>query len=476
MRPAGRGGACTASQVVLIAGMLVGCAVQTPESRIAAVAGMTPGSWAATPEGRAGVDAQWIDRFGDRGLSSLVDEAMSNNYNLQVVAERVKRAEASSRLAGAAARPQVSAGLQGRKQEQRFTGLPFGGSSISESYGASVDTSWEIDLWGKIRAGHSAALGELQAAGYDLHAARISLGAQIAKAWFALQEANEQIALAKDGLRIRIDTEAATRERFNRALDGEGGSASQVRLAQTDVATAKADVALWEGERARVLRQIELLAGRYPKGRNLSSSGLPKLPPRPPAGLPSELLLRRPDILAAERRFAASGRRVDEARLAKYPSFSLNGSLGTSTDSLDEVLDSDFGIWSFGAGVVQPILTGGRLTEGQRIQESDERAALGDLQQTVLTAFGEVEQALALESYLARRTDALAEANRLAIAAAKSAEQDYVDGTGDFLTRLLADSRKIEVGRQLAGMRRLQLDNRVNLHLALGGSFSTKRK
>ena len=437
---------------------------------------MAPGSWAATPQGRAGVDGQWIDRFGDRSLSSLADEAMSNNFSLQVVAERVRRAEASARLAGAGARPQVSGGLRGSRQEQRFVGLPFGGSSTSESYGASVDVNWEIDLWGKIRAGRSAALGELQASGYDLHAARISLGAQIAKAWFALGEANEQIEIAKKALRIREDTETAVRDRFGRALDGEGGTASQVRLAQTDVATAKANVALWEGEREHALRQLELLVGRYPEGRNLSVKGLPGLPRRPPAGLPSELLLRRPDILAAERRLAASGRRVDEARLAKYPSFSLSGSLGTTTESLDRVLDSSFGVWSFGAGLVQPILTGGRLTEQQRIQESDERAALGDLQQTVLTAFGEVEQALVAEAYLARRTKALEDAIKLALEAAKSAEQDYVDGSGDFLTRLLAESRTIEVAGQLVGMKRIQLNNRVNLHLALGGSFSTKRK
>lgn len=459
-----------------VALVVSGCAVQAPDSKMASAATMAPGSWAATKPGRAGVDHDWVRRFGDRQLVSVVDEAMRNNLDMRVAAERVRRASATARLAGASARPQVGAGLNGRRQEQRFVGLPFDGSLTSDSYGASVDVNWELDLWGKVRAGQAAALGELQAVGYDLGSAQTSLAGQLAKAWFALGEANEQVALAQSALKIRKDTFDTIRDRFERAIDGEGGTASQVRLAQTDVASARAVLAQWEGVREQSLRQIELLAGRYPSGKNLSERGLPKLPPPPPAGLPSELLLRRPDILAAERRFAASGKRVEEARLAKYPSFSLSGSLGTATDSLSEVLDSNFGVWSLGAGVVQPIFTGGRLTEEQRIRESDERAALGTLQQTVLTAFGEVEQALVGETYLGRRYTAQLEAATLAEEAAVSAEEDYADGSVDVLTLLAAQTRRILTARELVTLKRIRLDNRVNLHLALGGSFNTKGK
>ena len=158
---------------------------------------MAPGGWAATKPGRAGVDHDWIRRFGDRQLVSMVDEAVRNNLDLQVAAERVRRAEATARFTGGSKLPQVNAGLEGRKQQQRFVGLPFAGSMISEAYGSSVDVNWEVDLWGRVRAGESAALGEMQATGYDLEAAQTSLAGQLAKAWFALGEANEQIELAK---------------------------------------------------------------------------------------------------------------------------------------------------------------------------------------------------------------------------------------------------------------------------------------
>lgn len=458
------------------AAVLSGCAVNTPDSRLGAVEDMAPGRWAATREARAGVDRDWVARFGDSRLKKLVHEGLANNYDLQAAAQRVNRAASVARISGAAGRPQASGSVDGRRQKQRFVGFPFGngGGLVSEAYGASVDVSWEVDLWGRIRAGQAADLAEWQAQGYELKAAQTSLAAQIAKAWFALGAANEQIGLAREALGIREGTAEVIRDRFERALQQEGGTASQLRLAQVDVATAKATLAQWEGEREAALRQIELLVGRYPDGTDLSRSGLPDLPGYPPAGLPSELLLRRPDILAAERRFAAAGKRIREAELAVFPSLSLNGSLGTATDTLKSVLDSDLGVWSYGGAVTQPILTGGRLRAEQEARRDGEREALARLQQTVLGAFGEVEQALVAERYLAKREAAAREAVRLAKEAAEAAQEDFADGNEDALTLFLAQSRQIESATQLVTLRRLRLDNRINLHLALGGDFKLR--
>lgn len=464
-------------RVIGLAGLVMltaGCAVQTPESRMGAVDSMARSGWAATPQGQAGVDRDWIGRFGDRGLKLLVNEAMNNNRSLQATAARVNRAAAAAKISGAAIRPISNGTLVGRNSEQKFVGFPFGGGQISESYGTSVDVSWELDLWGRVRAGQAADVAEWQAQGLEYNAAQTSLAAQIAKAWFALGETNEQIVLAQSALKIRQNTEEAIRDRFERALLAEGGTASQLRLAQVDVATAKANLAQWQGERESVLRQIELLAGRYPSGSDLSRKGLPALPGYPPAGLPSELLMRRPDVLAAERRFAATGKRIREAELAVFPSLTLNGSLGTSTDSLKNVLDSSFGVWSYGAAVSQPILTGGQLRAEQKARQAGEREALATLQQTVLTAFGEVEQALVAERYLARRAAASEEAVKLAKEAAESAAEDFADGSEDVLTLLLALTRKIDSASALVTLRRLRLDNRINLHLALGGDFKLR--
>ncbi len=461
-------------------GLLVlatGCGVAPPESRVAAVASMAPGSWSASRPARAGIDRNWIRRFGDPLLNKVVAAALANNLDLRVAAERVRRAEAVARLAGASRLPQGQGRFTATQSKQNFTGFPIPiGSTTSGTYGASLDINWELDVWGRVRAGQRAALADLQASGLDFQAVLTSLAAQVAKAWFALGEANDQIRLAVSVIEVREKIAGSVRERFMEALIEEGGLASQLRLAESDLATSRATLARWGAERERVLRQIELLVGRYPSGVPFTIHGLADPPPRPPAGLPSELLQRRPDILAAERRFAAAGSRREAARLARYPSFTLTGSRGTSTDSLREVLSSKFGVWSLAGGVVQPIFTGGRLKEEERLAASEERIALGQLQQTVLRSFGEVEQALVADVYYDKRIAAVKEAVELAREAAEAAVEDFADGAVDALTLLSAQGSAVQSAIDLVELRRLRLENRVDLHLALGGDFNLRGK
>jgi outer membrane protein TolC len=261
------------------------------------------------------------------------------------------------------------------------------------------------------------------------------------------------------------------RGRFELAAEEAGANASQLRLAETDVATAQANLSQREGERDQARRQLEILLGRYPSADLVGAAKLPKVPGFPPAGLPSELLLRRPDILASERRLAAAGRREDEARKAFYPSFSLTGSAGQSTSELNNIFDSGFGVWSIAGQAVQPILSGGALQSQLDTRTAEDKEALANLQQTVLTGFGEVETALAADRYLAERESSTGQALELASDGAESATRDFALGTGDVLTLLASENRRIELATQRLTLRRLRLDNRVNLHLALGGDF-----
>lgn len=449
-----------------------GCTAKPPESSIGLVSGRTPTSWSATKQAKAGVDSDWVKRFGDRRLTTIVNEALDWNWDMRIAAERVKRAGEAARVAGALAKPQVGLGMKGNKQKSIFVGFPFGGSQVSENYGLDLDVEWEPDIWGEARAARSASLAEWQAGGEDYRAARASLAAQVCKAWFALAEANEQVALAEEAVTIWVKTESAIRDRFERGLRVADGSASQLRLAQTDVASAKAELSKERGDLETARRQLELLAGRYPSARVTGRASLPRTPSSPPSGLPSELLLRRPDIIAAERRYSATVKRIKEAKLALFPSFKLTGSSGTTTESLDQVLNSNFGVWSIGADVFSPILTGGRIKSEIRVRNSNQREALATLHKTVLNAFGEVEQGLASERWLKRREGEIREARNLARDASKSAEDDYRDGNGDVLTLFVAQTRHIRLESQYTSLRRLRLTNRVNLHLALGGGFT----
>ena len=454
---------------------LYGCVGKPPGSSIDKVSGLAPSSWSATKQAQAGVSDKWISRFGDSRLNAMVREALAQNRDMRIAAERVLRAAETARISDAASRPQVRFSASATRQENVFVNFPFGGSFISNSYGVNTSVDWEPDVWGRARAGKSAALAEWQAGGEDYRAARASLAAQVCKAWFALAEANEQVTLAKEALSIRKKTEVAVRERFERNLTEEGGTASQLRLAQTDSASAQAELSGSQGDLELARRQLELLVGRYPAGKISANTRLPRIPSRPAAGLPSELLLRRPDILAAERRYTATVKKVKEAKLAVFPSFSLTGSVGTSTGELEEILNSDFGVWSIGANIAQPILNGGRVKAEIRTRRSTEREALATLHKTVLNAFGEVENALAAEHWLMRREGEIKKALNLAKEASTAAEDDFSDGNGDLLTLYTTQTRRIQLASQYATLRHTRLTNRVDLHLALGGGFSVSR-
>ncbi len=459
-----------------VALVLLGCAAVSPGSRIGGVG--APGVWAATREARAGIDRYWVRKIGGAELGGLVENAVGYNQDLRAAAARVERAAAEAKIAGAERLPSLGIGLNGRRSKQNFIGFPLGNggggvpSVISNQFGVSLNAAWEVDVWGRARAGQEAAIADAEARAYEYRAAQVSLAGQVTKAWLALGEANIQVALAEEGLAARRSLAAAVRERFERAIFDDGGSAAQVRLTEAEAANGAAILAQRKQERERTLRQLELLMGRYPSGKLAVSASLPPFPGSTPAGLPSELLLRRPDVLAAERELAASGRRVTERKLARFPSLSLTGSAGTTTESIRDLLKSDFGVWGIGGSLTQPIFEGGRITGQIERAQAVEREETAQLRKTVLDAFGEVEQALAAAVYLAERERAAERAAELAREAAVRASEEFSGGTGDVLTLIEAKTQQIETASQHAAIRRLRLENRVDLHLALGGDFT----
>ncbi len=461
--------------IVFLALLLAACVATSPESRMGEVSKDAPPRWSATPEAKAGIDTNWVRRIGGSRGETLVNQALAANPDMRVAAERVNRAIAAAKTAGSTRNPQVNAGVDAGRRKQNFVGFPFSGSgvpsSISENFGANMSVSWEPDIWGYNRAGESGLIAVAQAEEIAFRASRASLAAQVMRAWLALAEANEQIALAVETDELLKSTFDIVRDRYTNALADEGGSASQVRLAQSEIATNEALISLRKGEREQAIRQLEVLMGRYPKGAIQSAETLPKLPPMPPAGLPSELLLRRPDILEAERRFASSGSLVKQAKLTFYPSLKITASGGTTTDELRKIFNSDFGVWSLVGGLTQPIWAGGAIRSEYAKLTSDDRANLAKLQSTVLKAFGEVEQSLVAERFLAERELAITRAVKTAREAADAAASEYSGGTGDALTLITAQSNRISLQSQKVSLRRLRLDNRITLHLALGGDY-----
>ena len=422
----------------------------------------------------SGIDQKWVSDFGDRTLNSLIKEGKVSNLSLQAMSERLNQSKLKVKATRSQGLPQVGFGSNGTRQKTRFLGLNIPGLSTStyNSYNLSINTNWELDLWGRIKAARNADLSALEADYWNINDATASLAGQISKAYFAVLESQQQENLAKRALKTREEIKDAVKVRFASALTTEGGSATQLRLALSDIASAKTDLAQWQEESINAKRRLELLLGRYPSADLNAQKPLPNLSKRLPSKLPSELLLRRPDLRAAESRYTQSVYKNDEAARAIFPSISLTSSIGTTSTQLRDLLKSSFGIWSLGGAVTQSILSGGAVKAEKLARKSEAQARLVDLHDAVLKAFGEVEQSLTTEHFLRVKLKETKEAEKLAKDAYKSALTDYKQGLSDIQTVLNSEARVVQNSSRLITFSQMLLNNRVDLYLALGGDFT----
>lgn len=454
---------------------LAGCHASPPEAVTPELGFDLPDRWAAPAAAATGqIEDDWWRGFGSSGLAEAVATALEHNRNLRASAARLDAAAAQAVMAGAPLEPALDVGLDASRARRNFIGFPIPGggnvlSTTTTTLGVSLELSWELDLWGRLRAGESAALADVQAAAADLAAARTSVAGQTCKAWFAAAEAGAQLALAERTLDSFRRTATAVRDRYRRGVR----SALDAHLAAVNAANAEATVAQRREQLARVVRQLEILMGRYPAGL-IGMDGPDDAVvamPSVPAGLPADLLQRRPDLAAAERRLAASGARVDAARAALYPRLSLVASGGTSAQDSDDLLDRDFRVWSLLGNLMLPLWRGGALRADLARSQAAAAEALAHYADAVLRALAEVESALAAEADLERRERTLAEAAAHANDAATLARLRYEAGLEDFLA--LAESQRLAFQADSARLtaRRLRLENRIDLFLALGGGF-----
>ena len=456
--------------VLLVASLLVaGCASAPPvEPPVLDVT--VPEAWTAADVPAGALDADWWSTFGDSELTAAVEAALARNYDLQAAAARLEQA---ATVAEADLKPSVQASLSGSRRRQTFVGFPILGSerrvlsTVSSNWGVSLDVSWEIDLWGRLGAGAQAALADLQGSAADLRGAQLSIAGQTVKAWFALAEAEQQVRLSRETVDSFRESVEQVRQRF------EAGTrpALDLRLALLNQANAEALLQQRLQQRDAAARQVELLLGQYADGSVSGPSDLSATPPRVPGGLPADLVLRRPDLFGAERRLAAAQARLSVRQKALLPGFSLTSSTGTATNALRSLLDGDFSVWSFLGNVVAPLWQGGRLRAEVDREEARVAEALATYANTALRAFAEVETALAAETFLETRERHLASSVEQARAAERLADERYVAGLDNFIPVLESQRSAAQAEGDLIAARRLRLENRVDLYLALGGGF-----
>lgn len=452
--------------IIAVVGMgllVTGCVhVSEPDEGTLSVA--VPDQWGGTSE--AGNPDGWIADFRDPQLEVLVGEALAENLQLQGAVARLDQAMALARIEGAERWPTLSLSGSARRQLTNSLSDPLF-RTRSDRFGLDAVASWEVDLWGRVRAGTEAAASEALAAVSDYRGIRLSLASRVAQAWFTAIEAGLQEALARETVASFESNLATVEERFQRGLS----PALDLRLTRANVASARSTLALQERLADTAVRQLEVLLGRYPGGTLEIGGKLPGLEEAIPAGLPSELLGRRPDIQASARRLMATDARLLESQRALLPSINLTGSYGRASRDLDNLLENSFDVWSLVGGLTAPLFQGGRLRANVDRSEAALAEALATYRDTVLTAFREVETALAGEVYLRSQRDALETAAEESIGAQELAEERYSRGLVDIITVLESQRRAFNSRSAVLTAESLLLQNRLSLYLSLGGDL-----
>lgn len=417
-----------------------------------------PDRWRAGDAEADGVERGWLSQFADQHLDRLIDEALVHNADLKSALARVEKAAAQVRLAGGDSYPQLSMIARGGSQ---------GSSDSSGLEGVVLSATWELDVWGRVRYGVRGSRDQYAAAEADVRFATQSLVALVAKSWFTLTSTTLEKNLALEMVQA---AERLTRFAEDRRRVGVGSD--------LDVASARLNLQTYRDTQLQVdlaheqaSRALELLLGRYPEAEISAPLTLPELSQQVPAGLPAELLERRPDVIAAERRVAAAFNRSQQAKAARLPQISLTGSGSDVSSDLFVLQNPDDVMWRAGGSLLAPLFSGGALRAQVLVRTAEQKEAIAAYAATALSAFADVENALSSDRFMQARETVLFAALDDAQNALRVAETRYRVGSGDLRD---IERQQLSYFATRLNLVRVQTERRiqrVNLHLALGGDF-----
>jgi len=457
-----------ATAVVLMCS-LSGCAIVSPQLKPDVP---VAGAWnEAAPAEAAAVSPTWWTSFGSPELQSLVAEALAGSPDLAIATERVRQAEAQVRVAGASLFPVVnaSAGASGGRTSKVGGTGSAKAAVVDSAADVNLSASYELDLWGRNRAGVRSAESSAAASRFDRDAAQITLVSGVATSYFDVLALRARLAIARENLDIAqqvFDLVSA------RARNG-AASALDVSRQEETVLSQKAALLPLEQQERQTLAALAVLVGRAPEGFDVKGTGITDLDvPAIDAGLPAELLVRRPDLASAEAQLAAANADVAAARAAMLPTITLTGSAGLASAALTSLTSAGAtAAIQIAASLLQPVFDGGRLRGQKAIAESRERELLETYRKAILSAFSDVEQALAGTSRLGQQEELQDEVQTRARESLRLAEIRYRGGADDLLTVLDAQRTLFSAQDQLAQIQLSRLQAAVSLYKALGGGW-----
>jgi outer membrane protein, multidrug efflux system len=436
-----------------------------------------PAQWDGAPsQGRAIAAPRWWTVLEDPTLNGLVEEAVANNIDIAAAVARMDEARALVAQSEAARKPVVDASAQAdrtKTSERTDAPMPTGTPQHRNNIRATINASYEIDLWDRLRNANAAARSQLLAAEAARNTVRIAVAAQAARSYFALRALDAQINIGRRGIASREQSLDLQRRRVEAGVL----AALDLRQIEAELAAVRSQLAPLEGARAREEAALAVLLGRSPReimgGVAWVAADAPLAPPFPvvPAGLPSDLLLRRPDVVQAERQLEAANARVAIARVAHFPSIALTGYLGLESAALGRLFSGPAAIWQAAGMLAQPLYAGGRLQAGVDAATARERQALAEYQRVIQSAFRDVRNALATQAQ-ARSTYEAEQARVTALQdSVRLARLRYEGGLSSQLELLDAERGLLAAQINRVEALRAQYGAIADLMQALGGGW-----
>jgi NodT family efflux transporter outer membrane factor (OMF) lipoprotein len=446
------------------AGISAGCTQSaiTPE---ATELGM-PAGWVRGGEAGA-VDLNWLESFDDPQLTSLVSEAVTNNYLLEQERARLYQAEQTVIIVRADRFPDLDVSIDASRRgftdasDQRAT---------SESYGAEIGARWEVDLWGRLSKEQQAAQLALGAQQARFESVQRNLAAATTGAYFGVMEAKQLLEVARRRLDNAIESHDIVASGYRQGLN----DALDLYLARNQVERQQANFAQQEQTLAETIADLQLSLARYPDGRIEMPGALPVIMDPIPSGLPSELLTRRTDVQEAWLNLLAADADLAAAHKARFPSLSLVGSAGVASAEFSELLDTDLSVWSIAGSVTQPLFNAGRLEAIEEQALARVRQAEQQYLDLVFRAFADVENAISRSVSLMERYESFLDAETNSRAALNLALEQYQRGLVPYTTVLESQRQAFDAEATVVELKNLLLQNRIALYLALGGEFATE--
>ena len=466
--------------ILLITLFIFGCASQKPIEPNQVVDFDVPEKWEVNISQNLDFDQKWWNIFNDDNLNSFVVEFMDENINLEKAMLNTRKAKQASVIATGSLLPSISISSGVVESEQNTAGIPtvfsalLGQSSdevtvfTQENYNLSLGTQWEIDLWGKLRQGRIATKQQYLSAKYFEDFLKLSLTAEASKLYFAIIEAEQVLNNASKKLKNAETIFELYSLRYNK------GSISIQAYQQSKIIfnATKSDYNNKLLMVNSLKREARLLVKDYPSTEFLVNNNFPKKLPSIPNTLPADIVKRRPDLIAQQYNLLANKALDRQALLTLFPTFSLSGSYGSSSNDLEDLTNEDFSVWNKGLNVFMPVFNAGKLIANKRLAKSNREIAMLDFVNALLTAYKEIESGFESDLTSNQALEIINENIILFENIYNTTFDGFMKGSSSFEDAINANNALYDNLDLKARLEKVRIEQRINLILALGGGFN----